>query len=252
MASWACYDKEDKDKNDKDDEEGFEFPALKFRAYKDGEEPESVQENTFSELVHKKKIGRNEPCPCGSGKKYKHCCLNKPKEKTPGEILTDLYYNTQDAGLSLSDLQTSIKSVLKRDENDFFNKDWKYKYPKTNAEHVDGRIAFNDFFDAKGIAIDKLVYDALHVLDGGTMFDSEKISMARELDCLAGLRDAFEKFEELCKSENIKSLDEYDSKYMVHYNAAKWMEKFSQLLDEHKNRIPAEAREYSERVKNLF
>jgi len=23
------------------------------------------------------KIGRNEPCPCGSGKKYKYCCLNK-------------------------------------------------------------------------------------------------------------------------------------------------------------------------------
>jgi hypothetical protein len=24
------------------------------------------------------KIGRNDPCPCGSGKKYKNCCLNKP------------------------------------------------------------------------------------------------------------------------------------------------------------------------------
>ncbi|MCI5150636.1 MAG: DUF1186 domain-containing protein [Candidatus Electrothrix sp. MAN1_4] len=24
-----------------------------------------------------KKIGRNEPCPCGSGKKYKKCCINK-------------------------------------------------------------------------------------------------------------------------------------------------------------------------------
>jgi len=23
------------------------------------------------------KIGRNEPCPCGSGKKYKHCCLQQ-------------------------------------------------------------------------------------------------------------------------------------------------------------------------------
>jgi SEC-C motif-containing protein len=23
------------------------------------------------------KAGRNEPCPCGSGKKYKHCCLAK-------------------------------------------------------------------------------------------------------------------------------------------------------------------------------
>lgn len=24
------------------------------------------------------KTGRNEPCPCGSGKKHKHCCLVKP------------------------------------------------------------------------------------------------------------------------------------------------------------------------------
>jgi hypothetical protein len=23
------------------------------------------------------KVGRNDPCPCGSGKKYKKCCLNK-------------------------------------------------------------------------------------------------------------------------------------------------------------------------------
>jgi len=27
--------------------------------------------------VPSKKIGRNEPCPCGSGEKYKHCCLQK-------------------------------------------------------------------------------------------------------------------------------------------------------------------------------
>ena len=25
-------------------------------------------------IVKEKKIGRNEPCPCGSGKKYKFCC----------------------------------------------------------------------------------------------------------------------------------------------------------------------------------
>ena len=23
------------------------------------------------------KVGRNEPCPCGSGKKHKHCCYDK-------------------------------------------------------------------------------------------------------------------------------------------------------------------------------
>jgi len=26
------------------------------------------------------KIGRNDPCPCGSGKKYKQCCLAKDEE----------------------------------------------------------------------------------------------------------------------------------------------------------------------------
>ena len=25
----------------------------------------------------KKKIGRNEPCPCGSGSKFKKCCIKK-------------------------------------------------------------------------------------------------------------------------------------------------------------------------------
>jgi preprotein translocase subunit SecA len=30
--------------------------------------------NTSTMPVKKQKIGRNQPCPCGSGKKYKHCC----------------------------------------------------------------------------------------------------------------------------------------------------------------------------------
>jgi len=29
------------------------------------------------------KIGRNQPCPCGSGKKYKKCCLDKPLSALP-------------------------------------------------------------------------------------------------------------------------------------------------------------------------
>ena len=27
------------------------------------------------------KVGRNDPCPCGSGKKYKNCCMNKDMEE---------------------------------------------------------------------------------------------------------------------------------------------------------------------------
>ncbi len=35
----------------------------------------SYNENKISEpIIIGKKVGRNEPCPCGSGKKYKKCC----------------------------------------------------------------------------------------------------------------------------------------------------------------------------------
>ncbi len=30
-----------------------------------------------------KKIPENAPCPCGSGRKYKHCCMNKGKVTGP-------------------------------------------------------------------------------------------------------------------------------------------------------------------------
>ena len=37
----------------------------------------SQSTNPRSAVPHK--IGRNEPCPCGSGRKYKQCCLHKPR-----------------------------------------------------------------------------------------------------------------------------------------------------------------------------
>ena len=34
-------------------------------------------DNKSKTVVKTKKVGRNDACPCGSGKKYKQCCLNK-------------------------------------------------------------------------------------------------------------------------------------------------------------------------------
>ena len=31
-------------------------------------------------VTAKKTPGRNDPCSCGSGKKFKHCCMNKKKK----------------------------------------------------------------------------------------------------------------------------------------------------------------------------
>jgi hypothetical protein len=47
-----------------------------------GENPPSMHnnaQNAQSPFRQTPKIGRNERCPCGSGQKYKRCCLNHPK-----------------------------------------------------------------------------------------------------------------------------------------------------------------------------
>lgn len=35
------------------------------------------------------KVGRNDPCPCGSGKKYKKCCINEKVVEFPGKVVKD-------------------------------------------------------------------------------------------------------------------------------------------------------------------
>ncbi|MCP4842111.1 MAG: preprotein translocase subunit SecA, partial [Halieaceae bacterium] len=49
-----------------------EASAMEPAAGESGEAEEPVQPQTFTR--EQPKVGRNEPCPCGSGKKYKQCC----------------------------------------------------------------------------------------------------------------------------------------------------------------------------------
>lgn len=49
------------------------FSGNKYWRYIDGVFPEEAQTKNSSES----KIGRNDPCPCNSQKKYKKCCFNK-------------------------------------------------------------------------------------------------------------------------------------------------------------------------------
>jgi hypothetical protein len=45
-------------------------------------------------------VGRNDPCPCGSGKKYKKCCLGKENWSSYRSIL----HLEEEAKISISDL----------------------------------------------------------------------------------------------------------------------------------------------------
>jgi len=47
-----------------------------------GMEEEEAANQPSTGILKKEKVGRNAPCPCGSGKKYKKCCL--PKERAQG------------------------------------------------------------------------------------------------------------------------------------------------------------------------
>ncbi len=60
---------------EEEDEDDDEFEAEIDSALKDDYSKPALKEIKPEE----KKIGRNEPCPCGSGKKYKKCCMGREK-----------------------------------------------------------------------------------------------------------------------------------------------------------------------------
>jgi hypothetical protein len=50
------------------------------------------------------KVGRNDPCPCGSGKKYKHCCVERDQER--------LRHSTHVAGVTDAELAANPEPYL--------------------------------------------------------------------------------------------------------------------------------------------
>jgi hypothetical protein len=74
MKWWACFDR-DKDKGieqGEESEDGRYFLSDDMNSFF----PPLGQGLDIPEPFHRTepKVGRNEPCPCGSGKKYKRCC----------------------------------------------------------------------------------------------------------------------------------------------------------------------------------
>jgi SWIM/SEC-C metal-binding protein len=57
----------------------FEKEGWKYKIDLEPDKPEDISDlnrllNPLKPAIAEKKVGRNEPCPCGSGKKYKNCC----------------------------------------------------------------------------------------------------------------------------------------------------------------------------------
>jgi len=97
------------------------------------------------------KISRNAPCPCGSGKKYKKCCLlrresetfeqRKILEQNPGKALVEVD--------DLDDLSNSVLDLIdagKFDEAESVCNELKKRYP----DQVDGIERMAMVYEARG------------------------------------------------------------------------------------------------------
>lgn len=83
LSSWSWFSESDPDEiggdelDDLEDLDDLDLDALEavLDRIRRRDFPEALQlEATY--VRTQPKVGRNEPCPCGSGKKYKKCCLN--------------------------------------------------------------------------------------------------------------------------------------------------------------------------------
>lgn len=55
----------------------YELPQWDAIFDKETQKALYLEQKKSGTIVKPKKIGRNDPCPCGSGKKYKQCCGKK-------------------------------------------------------------------------------------------------------------------------------------------------------------------------------
>lgn len=142
-------------------------------------------------------VGRNEPCPCGSGKKFKKCCLPKKEE-------WEFKFNSR-RGLE-----------IERD-----------RYP--SLERQGGRPGLLDFYDADAIEVDRLAYRAMRMLDHPT-FQQKRESRKTHAEAQKLLLEAFEKFQQICEAKGLKTSDEYDRDHKLHYYSREWLRALCDLL----------------------
>lgn len=84
-------------------------------------------------------VGRNDPCPCGSGKKYKKCCERKQEvsvEEVRSEELDRLLQNFYDEYPERKDYPALLEIMKK----------WKTKLDKFMLEEMIEAIAIDEFF----------------------------------------------------------------------------------------------------------
>ncbi len=112
------------------------------------------------------KIGRNEPCPCGSGKKYKRCCLTKG--------VPALGFTPEERQKALGMLERFVEKELGREDDaayDLFHDQWDVRVDELNPTWIELSEAVYDmwFYLDYRLSGDALVVDLF--LDRNPLLD---------------------------------------------------------------------------------
>jgi len=97
------------------------------------------------------KIGRNDPCPCGSGKKYKNCCLGKPVATDPPGPAPD--------GPTLDQGPPTLHGEVEKIQRNALD--------KQEVLWTMGVFVFFSTREGDGWVLDASAMDALQVAEGG-------------------------------------------------------------------------------------
>ena len=82
------------------------------------------------------KVGRNDPCPCGSGKKYKKCCLAGEQSMAEDQRLYRLLLDLTDQ---------VVRFAQRRYGTDVVDEGWRDFWGEEPPEHWDGSTLFDLF-----------------------------------------------------------------------------------------------------------
>lgn len=99
------------------------------------------------------RIGRNDPCPCGSGKKHKHCCIEKDQER--------LHHSSDVAGLTGEELQANLEEHLTADR---LAQTEPYEMARLNPAKIPGRLLETYFLRLAAFNLLDRAADSLEML----------------------------------------------------------------------------------------
>ena len=182
LGWWACFKKEVRERPEHS--EGY------LNSMFEEMEKEVSQRKVITRKA--KKVGRNDPCPCESGKKYKKCCINVKEEVPVAPPVEEKY------------------DLLK----------W---YPKDST-------LFKEMYEKEAVDIDMLVYKALQ--HRAIPLWVERDWEQERIGKIGYLNEALSLFINKCQQEQITSFSAYDEQFMIHYRSRDWVLELIHLVEE--------------------